>query len=210
MKKIHPWSVNQILFLILTLPTLAYFLLNIVGETPNGASQLPAFRVPAPWIPSSSEDNQSYSTVDFTITNLLKPPMLSPPSELIVNDFASHLAEENMCVSFHMCVCFNIETISTKLLSNHIISWETFIYSLGSFYCCFLMTANCMFPTISLFLQMWISKYLLDITWTHKFSFLKLYFIDLLLQLSWFFPLCHPPPSTPHSLKQSPYHCSCP
>ena len=32
----------------------------------------------------------------------------------------------------------------------------------------------------------------------------------MLIQLSWFFPLWLPPPKTPHSLRQSPYHCSCP
>ena len=31
----------------------------------------------------------------------------------------------------------------------------------------------------------------------------------MLLQLSWFFPLGPPPPSTPYSLRQSPHHCSC-
>ena len=30
----------------------------------------------------------------------------------------------------------------------------------------------------------------------------------MLLKLSWFFPLCPPPPSTPYSLRQSPHHCS--
>ena len=30
----------------------------------------------------------------------------------------------------------------------------------------------------------------------------------MLLQLSWFFPLCSTPPSIPHSLRQSPHHCS--
>ena len=32
----------------------------------------------------------------------------------------------------------------------------------------------------------------------------------MLLDLSQFFPLCLPPPSTLHSLKQSPHHCSGP
>ena len=32
----------------------------------------------------------------------------------------------------------------------------------------------------------------------------------MLLQLSWFFPLCPPPPSIPYSLSQCPHHCSCP
>ena len=31
----------------------------------------------------------------------------------------------------------------------------------------------------------------------------------MLLQLSQFFPLCSPPPSIPHSLRQSPHHFSC-
>ena len=32
----------------------------------------------------------------------------------------------------------------------------------------------------------------------------------MLLKLSWFYPLCHPPPSTSHTLRQSSQHCSCP
>ena len=32
----------------------------------------------------------------------------------------------------------------------------------------------------------------------------------MLLQLSWFFPLCPSLPSTLHSLRQFPHHCSCP
>ena len=28
--------------------------------------------------------------------------------------------------------------------------------------------------------------------------------------MSWFFPLCPPPPSTPYFFRQSPHHCSCP
>ena len=32
----------------------------------------------------------------------------------------------------------------------------------------------------------------------------------MLLHLSQFLPLCAPPPSIPHSLRQSPHHCSCP
>ena len=32
----------------------------------------------------------------------------------------------------------------------------------------------------------------------------------MVLQLSQFFPLCLPPPSTPQSLRQSPYYCSRP
>ena len=42
-------------------------------------------------------------------------------------------------------------------------------------------------------------------------SLKKLYFIDHAKnQLSWFFLLCPPPPIKPYSLRQSPYHCSCP
>ena len=45
-----------------------------------------------------------------------------------------------------------------------------------------------------------------------SFIFLLLYFIDyaITVVLVLIFPLCSPPPSTPHSLKQSPHHCSCP
>ena len=32
----------------------------------------------------------------------------------------------------------------------------------------------------------------------------------MLLQLSQFYPFCPPAPSTTHSLRQSPHHCSCP
>ena len=32
----------------------------------------------------------------------------------------------------------------------------------------------------------------------------------ILLQVSQFFPLWSPSPSTPHSLRQAPHHCSCP
>ena len=40
--------------------------------------------------------------------------------------------------------------------------------------------------------------------------FLKNYILlIMLLQLSQFFSLCPPPPSSPHSLRQSPHHCSC-
>ena len=43
----------------------------------------------------------------------------------------------------------------------------------------------------------------------HHFIFLYILLI-MLLQFSWFSPLCPPPTSTPHSLRQAPHHCSCP
>ena len=42
------------------------------------------------------------------------------------------------------------------------------------------------------------------------FMFLNYILLIMLLQLSWFFPFCPPPPSTPYSFKQSTCHCSCP
>ena len=40
--------------------------------------------------------------------------------------------------------------------------------------------------------------------------FLKLYFIDYVITVIPIWPLCSLPPNTPHSLSQSPHHCSCP
>ena len=40
--------------------------------------------------------------------------------------------------------------------------------------------------------------------------FLNYILLIMLLELSCFFPLCPFPPSTSHSLRQSPHHCSCP
>ena len=53
--------------------------------------------------------------------------------------------------------------------------------------------------------------FLLERNLINIFSFYYDYYILLimLLQLSQFFPFCLPPPRTPHSLKQSPHHCSC-
>ena len=42
------------------------------------------------------------------------------------------------------------------------------------------------------------------------FIFYNYILLNMLLQLSWFFPLCPPLPTTPYSLRQSPHHCSCP
>ena len=42
------------------------------------------------------------------------------------------------------------------------------------------------------------------------FNFLNYILLIILLQLSRFVPLFLSPPSTPHSLRQSPHHCSCP
>ena len=49
---------------------------------------------------------------------------------------------------------------------------------------------------------------LLSINTVGLFS-LNCILLIMLLQLSWFFSLYPPPPSTPHSLRQSPHHCSC-
>ena len=43
-----------------------------------------------------------------------------------------------------------------------------------------------------------------------SFLFQNYILLIMLLHLSQFFPLSPPPPSTPHSLRQSPHHCSCP
>ena len=40
--------------------------------------------------------------------------------------------------------------------------------------------------------------------------FLKLYFIDYSITMVSIFLFCLPPPSTPHSLRRFPHHCSCP
>ena len=40
--------------------------------------------------------------------------------------------------------------------------------------------------------------------------FINYILLIVLLQLSWFLPLCPPAPRTPHSLRQSPYPCLCP
>ena len=42
------------------------------------------------------------------------------------------------------------------------------------------------------------------------FLFVNYILLIMLLQLFQFFPLWSPPPSTLHSLRQSPHHCSCP
>ena len=41
-------------------------------------------------------------------------------------------------------------------------------------------------------------------------NFLNYILLIMLLQLSWFFPLCPSPPSTSHSLRKSPHHCLSP
>ena len=41
-------------------------------------------------------------------------------------------------------------------------------------------------------------------------SFFNYIVLIMLLQLSWFFPLCPSPPSAPYSLRQALHHCSCP
>ena len=46
--------------------------------------------------------------------------------------------------------------------------------------------------------------------WLFLFYFLNYILLIMVLQLSQFFPLWSPSPSTPHSLRQAPHHCSCP
>ena len=42
------------------------------------------------------------------------------------------------------------------------------------------------------------------------FILFNFYFIDYVPTAVLIFSICPPPPSTPHSLRQSPHHCSCP
>ena len=60
------------------------------------------------------------------------------------------------------------------------------------------------YVTIEMILSMWQIIY-----WFSFIRFLNYILLIMLLQLSWFFPLCLCPPRTPHSLRQSPHHCSC-
>ena len=43
-----------------------------------------------------------------------------------------------------------------------------------------------------------------------SFTFLNYILLIMLLKSPQFFPFCPPPRSIPHSLRQSPHHCSCP
>ena len=55
-----------------------------------------------------------------------------------------------------------------------------------------------------------IYKRITKVTLMGNIVFLNYILLIMLLQLPQFLPLCPPPPSTPHSLRQSPPHCSCP
>ena len=51
---------------------------------------------------------------------------------------------------------------------------------------------------------------LLHLTFFFFIIYLKLYFIGYAVTVVLIVPLCHPPQSTPHSLRKSPRRCSCP
>ena len=96
MENVHQWSINYILlFLICTIPILAYSLLNPPGETPNGVSQLSASQGPCilniellwRWLitqPYGSHHHWSPQTLSASTTT----------PKLIVNDFTSYLARK--------------------------------------------------------------------------------------------------------------------
>ena len=111
----------------------------------------------------------------------------------IVDDLWWMLKYENMNVKIWKYK--ELHTLCNSNMSVHmVLLHSSFTQTFQSF---FFQAPTCQTSYLPLFMSLYV------------YPFQNYILLIMLLQLSWYFPLCPHPSSTPHSLRQSPHHCSC-